>query len=414
MKSKVTYGVWLDIRYKLKNDKYPAKIRITHQRQTKYFPILESKVSPWEFSIDEWEIISKGKPRGTLRNAQLEKNAIEVNLRSIINSITNFTFDKFNDNLIGKKLNIENTTLKSCLTDRIAKYKLEGRISTSDNASVILNSFMKFRDGKDIELSELSVKTLQDYEDWMLKKGKSPATIGIYTRELRVMYNELIAAGILNRDCYPFGEGKYQPPKGKKVKSAIYKNEILQIVNYMANELNREAYCRDLWLFSYLCSGMNLKDIAHLKYGNINGKFIHFIREKTNRSNRTERIIPVPITEMARGIIKKWGNSSHSKGNYIFPILDGSESPEDIRRKVSNTNGLITDTIKRIAKILKLNNQKISANSARDAFATISLMQGRPISDISESLGHSNISVTQHYLAGFSDDDKIEWQNKLI
>lgn len=300
MKSKVTYGIWLDNRRKLKSEKFPVKIRITHQRQTKYFPILESKFSPLEFTPEVWKIITKGNPRGTLRDIQLEMNSVEDKVKKIVNSITNFTFDKFNDLLIGKKIDLSLTTLETCMKARIAKYKREDRISTSANASSILKSLMLFLDNKDIELSEFTPRKLKEYENWMIKKGKSLATVGIYTRELRVMFNELIVDGVLNNDCYPFGKGKYQPPKGKKIKSAIHKTEVVKILKFEANELNKEAFCRDLWVFSYLSSGMNIKDIALLKYKNINGNFIHFIREKTASKNKTEKIIPVPVTDTTK------------------------------------------------------------------------------------------------------------------
>ncbi|MCC7298843.1 MAG: tyrosine-type recombinase/integrase, partial [Bacteroidia bacterium] len=226
--------------------------------------------------------------------------------------------------------------------------------------------------------------------------------------------NQAIEDGLIDRNYYPFGQSKFQPPKGKKIKHALFKEDVIKIFEYEADTISKECYCRDLWIFSYLCNGMNVKDIAFLRYSNINGNMLYFKREKTKKSNRSEKIINVPLTERALNIIEKWGNPQYSNDEFLFPILKEGDSPEAVRRKVSNLNGLISDSVKRIALKLGLQHKQITSNSARDAFATISAFQGRPLSDISESLGHSSINVTQHYLAGFADEDKMVWQNNLL
>jgi integrase len=394
--------------------KFPVKIRITFQRKTKYFAIPPNKYDPWQFTELEWEVITKGQPRGILRDYQLEKARIEADLRDTINSITNFSFERFEARLTKGGHTSGSLTLFKTLEKRIQAYATQERAGTSAIALSILNSLKMFFKERDPEIFEITVKKLKEYEGWMLKRGNSLATVGMYTRELRVMFNDLIKDELISRDLYPFGNGNYQPPKGKKVKSALYKSDIHKILEYQPTKGTKESFCRDLWIFSYLCNGMNLKDIAHLKYGNIRERFIYFKREKTARSNRTEKIITVPITDMAQQIIDRHGTKPSQHNNYIFPILDGTENADMIRRKVGTLNGLISDIIQRIAKAQNLKNTNITANSARDAFATISAYQGRPLSDISESLGHSSITVTQHYLAGFTDEDKFDWQNKLI
>lgn len=47
-----------------------------------------------------------------------------------------------------------------------------------------------------------------------------------------------------------------------------------------------EGRARDLWLFTFLCNGINMEDIAKLRYKNILLSTIVFIRSKSERSKK--------------------------------------------------------------------------------------------------------------------------------
>ena len=53
------------------------------------------------------------------------------------------------------------------------------------------------------------------------------ATQGIYLRNLRAIFNEAIADGIISKEkCYPFGRRKYQIPTGRNIKKALKLEQI--------------------------------------------------------------------------------------------------------------------------------------------------------------------------------------------
>ncbi|MBL7813245.1 MAG: site-specific integrase [Bacteroidetes bacterium] len=412
---RVTHGLWLDTRRKLKNGKYPLKVKVTYQRVTKLLQPPVTPFDPLEFTIEEWEVLTKGHPRGErMRDIKNEVIKIQAKLAEVINSIPNFSFEAFEVRLNSRKSMANGIDIQGLLREKSAICREQGRISTSQLAATIAKSLDDFNNGQKLSLKSINPALLRKYENWLLNKQVSRATVGIYTREMRTIFNHAIKSGDFPSELYPFGEGKYQPPTGQKIKQALSIDDIRAIAAYPANEENKEAYCRDLWLFCYLCNGMNLKDAAHLKYKNMTGNRLHFVREKTKLTNRMEKKLMVPLTKPVLEIMQRWGNQPPKAESFIFPILEAGDTPEDVRRKVSNMNGLVTDSMRRIAKALELNVQNITANSARDAFATISEHQGRPLSDISQSLGHSSISVTQHYLASFSDDEKYKWQERLL
>lgn len=50
----------------------------------------------------------------------------------------------------------------------------------------------------------------------------------------------------------------------------------------------------------------------------------------------------------------------------------------------------------------------VTTYSARHSFATVLKRSGTNISYISESLGHSNLAITENYLASFERDERMK------
>ena len=83
--------------------------------------------------------------------------------------------------------------------------------------------------------------------------------------------------GLVPRENYPFGEKKYQIPTGVNIKKALPIEEIGKFYNHQSDaspEGQAKAEAKDYWLFTYLGNGINMKDIALLKYKNIPGDYI--------------------------------------------------------------------------------------------------------------------------------------------
>jgi len=122
---------------------------------------------------------------------------------------------------------------------------------------------------------------LEKYQKAMELESKSLTTIGIYTRSLRTIFNIAIDEGIEN---YPFGKRKYQIPAPQNTKKALNKLELKLIFEYKPKARSWEELAHDIWMFSYLCNGANIKDICRLKNKNLNEKTITFVRAKTERT----------------------------------------------------------------------------------------------------------------------------------
>ena len=111
----------------------------------------------------------------------------------------------------------------------------------------------------------------------------------------------------------------------------------------------------------------------------------------------------VVVIEPMQKIIDRWGNPV-APNNYIFPILKGGETPEECVRKKQNATRAISQRMTKIGKVLGID--KISTYTARHSFATVLKRSGANIAYISESLGHTDLKTTEHYLASFEREER--------
>ena len=153
--------------------------------------------------------------------------------------------------------------------------------------------------------ADITELELYRYEKWMESKGNSITTISLCIPCLRHIFNVAIARKLINRDIYPFGPEKYIIPADRNIKKAVGIDDIQRIYKYHSLDSNKMKY-RDFWIFIYLSNGINVKDLAMLKYENIDGQFIRFYRAKTVNTSRTNpHLISVYCSEEIKQLIAR-------------------------------------------------------------------------------------------------------------
>jgi integrase len=399
----VTTAIILDKRRQRKDGTYPVKLRVIYRRKPKYYPCMN-------LSAEMFERSQKENPRGEARYIAADLKAFEVEARKIIDSLEPFSFAEFERRFLndrpeeGNKLDVYAALQR--YIDRLTK---EGKAGTAQSYRGTLKSLQKYRPR--LEFPEVTPELLKDYEKWILAQGKSITTVGIYLRQLRAVFNEAIEAGIIAKERYPFGRRKYQIPAGRNVKKALTKAEIAKLFNYVPATKSEAKYFA-LWKFSYLCNGMNPKDIIHLRHKDIKGDKLYFYREKTKNTNRGNmRAIEVVLHPMAAEIIKEYGTAPEPEA-FVFPYLWDKIPPEEelVRRRYFVRN--INRHIRRIAERLGIE-KDVTTYTARHSFATILKRSGAPKEYISESLGHADLKTTEAYLDSFEDDMKRKYADML-
>ena len=119
----------------------------------------------------------------------------------------------------------------------------------------------------------------------MVSKGNSNTTAQIYLRSLRSIFNDVIRDGIISEKHYPFKGFGF----GAKVKSkaVLYPEQLKVLLDYKTKGV-RETRAKAFFFFLYLSNGMNFYDAALLKYKNIQGNMLTFIRHKTKNTTTLE------------------------------------------------------------------------------------------------------------------------------
>lgn len=395
---KPTLTYFFDTRSRLLDGNYPIKLTVYYGRQKKRYK------TPFKATQEVYDRLLANRLRDE-STKQLKRQTVSwLDKQTLIaESIVPFTFTDFENVFYAEKIKSRkiqlNDGVNSIYEKHIQALNDEGRISTARSYQDSLTSMLSYK--KNLKVSQITPDFLKGYEKWMTDNGRSLTTVGIYVRALRTIFNMAIENEVIDASKYPFK--KYTIPAPQKISRTLKKEEIRQIINYTAKR-DADAVALDYWVFSFISNGMNFKDIALLKYGNINGDFLEFRRAKTKRTTNNNSLpIMVPLDENLLYIIKKRGNKSKKKEDYIFPILKHGLTPQEeydhIKTFVRNTNKRLT----RVGIELGLS-LKVTSYVARHCFATIQKNNNAPLAYISEALGHSNLKTTQNYFGRFEDE----------
>ena len=395
---KPTLTYFFDTRSKLLDGNYPIKLTVYYGRQKKRYK------TPFKATQEVYDRLLANRLRDE-STKQLKRQTVSwLDKQTLIaESIIPFTFSDFENILYAEKTKSRkiqlNDGVNSIYDKHIQSLNDEGRISTANSYQDSLTSILSYK--KNLKVSQITPDFLKGYEKWMTDNGRSLTTVGMYLRALRTIFNIAIENEVIDASKYPFK--KYTIPAPQKISRTLKKEEIKLIINYTAKR-DADAIALDYWVFSFISNGMNFKDIALLKYGNINGDFIEFRRAKTKRTTKNNSLpIMVPLDDSLLDIIRKRGNKSKKKEDYIFPILKHGLTPQQeydhIKTFVRNTNKRLT----RVGVELGLSH-KVTSYVARHCFATIQKNNNAPLAYISEALGHSNLKTTQNYFGRFEDE----------
>ncbi|QDH77943.1 site-specific integrase [Echinicola soli] len=394
----------LDIRRKKSNGLYPLKIRIyntTTQKNRYYGTGYDMDLSTYK------KVFESSKPKRREREIREEVEALLLEYKGIAQDIDDFTFDIFEEKLFKPKGESQDAFYQYKM--KIEELDAQNKIGTKSNYNCSLKSIKQFlsetksRVPKRLYFSEVTPRFLKRYEQWMIDKGNSRSTVGIYLRPLRHLFN------MAKPSNYPFGKDGYSIPKGRNKKKAINKDG-LKILFETPPENEFQEKAKDFWFFSYLCKGMNMKDILYLKWSQVKPKHLEFIREKTKDTTDDQIVIRVPLSTFSKHVINKYGSDQKGKEDYVFPVLNHSMNEEEKFKAKQNFTRLINQHMKRFANHSGFE-EEISTYWARHSFATMAIRKNASIEYVGESLGHSDIRTTKSYIDSIMDEESDQ---KLI
>ena len=389
----------LDTRHVKKNGLYPIKIEVIYKRQQKYFPTGN------DASKHEWESMWQAR-RLSEKATNIEKTF--NNIRNAVNELIDR--GEFGFIQLKRILGYSDISVNQAITIKMEESKNNGKINTYYRYRNTLKALQDFA-GKHICFDHVTTLWLKRCELFWRQDGKCSTTVNIYMRSLRCVMREAITNGILKPGNFPFVRGGYAIPVARERKMALSRKDIIAIMNWKGDA--KSEYWRDLWIFSYLCNGINFRDMLFLRRSNIIDGEVVFTRSKTSSSQKRPKIIHATLPKEMEAIIEKHGNGLEGpKDALLFRHATGKEGPQEIANVVRNAISACNAVMKVIGE--DIGSGRISTYTARHSYATILMKSGVDISFISKSLGHSNIQVTEAYLGCYDKEERSLNSQKLL
>lgn len=370
----------------------------------------------------------EGKKLGeNLKPIKAKLDALISKANDIIEDLHPFSFDAFGLRFTRKGNKSDLLFLLREKAERLKAEDKHGNANLYSQAAVLLARYNStLNKASELPITDITPKWLQAFEKWALhlrrktNKGEVVAeygktTLGMYLIRVRSVFNDAITNNEIPRSAYPFHKADnqqgYKIPKGSNNKRALSMGEIMQIYNYETDH-PAELFAKDIFIFSYLSSGMNVIDIFRLRWNDIKGDQFSFVRKKTeNKTGGTNRISIVLSPDLKQIIEKHGTRKLHN--NYVFNIIPSNASEIEALQKVRSAVSSINVNLKKIAKKLGIT-EEISTYFARHSFATNLMNNEVPLAFISKQLGHTDLKTTQNYLDSFTTEKASEYQSNLL
>lgn len=374
----------------LANGSIPISLRLAHQKQNtthiRVKGMFIRRADEWNNDLSRF---TRKKTNYKLLNKELEKIEERAeNILELLVATDSFSYDSFKKKF-NKKTGIPDNVFDAYST-RINELKqAKKETSTASYFNDSMKSLLEVVGKKALTFNDINYSFLKEYERKRRLKGNNGTTIAAYLRGLRaVHYDYCKRSEKPTPDCYrKFNIKSIIEPTKRK---SLTREQLKALINYVPiNKYEQRAI--DVFLFSFYCNGINLKDMAQLTRSSIVDGRIEYRRDKTGVS------FSIAISEPMQEIMNRY--SSHSN-KYLFPIL---KEKKGIRYEVQMFNATTNKTLKRIAKRIDLPND-ISFYYARHTFAQQARESGFNVDVISQVMGHSSVEVTRAYLSRFTND----------
>ncbi len=390
----------------LANGENPLMLQVSKDGKRKYKSLgISVNQNQWDFK--------KNKPKPTCPDGEYLQQIILNKVTELQKQVLYFNADNKHfsiNNILRDNHKVIEKTVGEFYKELIHDFEKNNKTGNRLIYKGSLNSIKTFAKGKtNFLFSDIDIQWLTKYEKWLRSKGNKETTISLLFRTLRSAYNKAIESKCATNTNYPFNEFKISKFNTKTNKRAITKAEIQKIIKVnLCKEKESVQFARDIFIFSYLCSGINFTDIANLQPENISINQMRYIRQKTGKK------INVLLIPDAVKIIQKYSGATEKTG-YIFPILDKRihKTAQQKRNRIHKVLGHTGKGLKRIAELCKIKTN-LTTYVARHSFATVLKNSGVNIALISEALGHSELSTTQIYLDSFENKQFNEAMKHLL
>lgn len=439
-----TVAIVLKTTKKLSNNEYSVALRVTQDREPKYFlvsTLVVNQSQQWRCSKEQWRPAEKednglGRFRRSVEGYKELNEILETKLKHAHSILKNydelsipFSFERFEQDLkqtgpINQRAEMQPTkpavdaititpiTLFEYYSQQIKILDEQQRAGMSGLYLENQRILAKFR--PEALLTEVNFRFLESFEYWMRNvRGNKDTTISVKMRNLQRVINQAIEDKLFKQEEYPFGTKRYSVNKRldhttKKI--AIHTDKVSKLKALKLEPGSALYFAQQICLFSYYCRGMNFIDIAYLRWEAISDTHIEYTRKKTRGK------FSISLNQHSKAILDYFKVTYPNTHGFVFPIIDPNihiTLKQQYTRKKTALKA-VNDKLKKLAALIGEPNLKLSTNVLRHSYATGLKRAGVNTSYITEALGHATQEQTQIYLDEFETGVIEEFETILF
>lgn len=387
----------------VKDGKRPVMFRVTYNRKSKHFSLSRYCLpTDWDEKTNRFRRAFPDYKRQNELLRTLEQRAADILFAWERENIA-FDFAEFERLMFADRAGKKSAVAWEYAAGIAAALEKEGRVGYAAYFHYLASMLKAYQ--PTAGLSDISPAWLDAFEKWMrTKRDFGNGGLLSVLRVLRVSCNRAIKAGDMPESWQPFKGYNFARVRPESKRRAITLAEVRKLKEApVLNEMERFAL--DLFMFSFYCWGMNLADIANLKRENIQDLRIEYVRQKTKRPYSINLSVP------AAAIIDRY----KSADSHLFPIFyDGvhiTEKQKMQRRKEMRKR--VNEALRAIVARIGMKAEGFTLYVARHTYATALKRANFPHALIQDVLGHSDIRITEGYLAK-SDFAALDGANAAI
>lgn len=309
-------------------------------------------------------ITEKGKRRYQALNIRLlpdewDKDTLQVK--------PNHPNHKQLNSIVRRRLMEEEITPSLALSTNFKNYVIESvgqweRTKAEVTLQQYRNELKKMKDFP-LLLQDITVKTLQTYQDKLYSLGYKSNTIWKSMRILKTIMHKAKREGLIDRNPFDiFQSAKYKDPP----KLFLSKSQVDQIEQYLLTAPG-ELLIVGTWFLIGCYTGLRFGDLKRFSENQIkSGRLIIY-------TQKTREVVSIPLS------------------NKLLTFFKRVEY-----KPLQFTNQYANQLIKSVATLSGIE-ESISFHTARHTFATMALTAGIRMEVVSKLLGHSSLKTTSVY-----------------
>lgn len=379
----------------------PLAIRITKDRKSSYIYLEYSvKEKDWDKNTQR---VKKSHPNSARLNNFILTKLAEANSKALETEVTQ---KEVSANNVRNKIKPKGgNTFISYAQIYLDTLKNNGKYNRYTPDKSRINRFKDFLKinglGSDIAFSEISPQLVKRFQAYLRGLKISERTIVNYLIVIRTIFNQAIAANIVDSKHYPFGKGKVIIKTPETIKIGLSIEEVRRIEEAELEVGSFDHHCRNLWLFSFYFAGMRISDVFRIKWSDLQNDRLHYAMGKNTK------VGSLKIPEKALAIIEQYRSDKRSKHDFIFPDLKDVADVNDnflLQRRIINMTSRVDKSLRKVLAPAAKIDKKLTMHIARHTFGNLS-GDKIPLQMLQKLYRHSSITTTIGYQANFVHKD---------